>query len=347
RVWGLRAGQFDDDEALEIIIGDGNGNVRAIDGITKEIEWESETLVRDAHGILLHDIDGDGENELIVGTGFKTDQGWGQIYFFRSNSSKPYDKMDPFDSRLRDIDIMDVDNDGSDELIVCSGVSLGDIKGEGYLRVFDLETKELEWKSPDLGGCTEGLKITDVDDDGTIEILVSTGYRYREGFCYIFSFDGTDYVQEWKSDNIGPKAYGLDIGDIDEDGTLEIVISNMAGYIYVYDGVTRQLEWRSPELGRDILGLLIADPDIDGEPEIIACQGGYNGKGDYTSGYTTPHIYVIDGRTKEIEAVFGEIDPVVQWMKVAEFVLIAAALSQFALISRFWIKHLRNRGSSG
>ena len=38
RVWGLRAGQFDDDENIEIIIGDGDGNVRSVDGKTKKVE---------------------------------------------------------------------------------------------------------------------------------------------------------------------------------------------------------------------------------------------------------------------------------------------------------------------
>lgn len=343
RVWGLRAGQFDDDGAMEIIVGDGDGKVRSIDGITKEVEWESETLVRDAHGILLHDEDGDGSNELIVGTGFKTDQGWGQVYFFRPDSPSPYDKMDPFDSRLREIDVHDLDSDGREELIVCSGVSLGDIRGEGYIRIFDLETRELEWKSPDLGGCMEGLKVLDVDDDGTVEIIASNGYRYREGWCYIFSYDGSDYVREWKSGNIGPKAYGIDSADIDDDGTMEIIISNMAGRIMVYDGVTRQLEWMSEELGRDILGVVVADPDKDGDLEIIAGQGGYNGKGDFTSGYTAPHVYIIDGKTKQVEDIFGRVDTFMQWMKVAELVLVGAGLAQIALISRFWIKHVRRR----
>lgn len=345
RVWGLRSGQFDDDEAVEIIVGDGDGVVRSIDGRSKKIEWTSETLVRDAHGILLHDLDGDGKNELIVGTGFKTDQAWGQVYFFKPNSSAPYDTLPPFDSRLREIDIADVDNDGEEELIVCSGVSLGDIQGEGYIRVFDLETGELEWKSPDLFGCIEGLKIIDLNGDGTLEIIVSNGYRYREGWCYIYSFDGVDYRRVWRSDNIGPKAYGLDVADIDDDGVLEIVVSNMNGYIFVYDGETRLLEWRSENLGRDVLGLTIADPDRDGQLEIIAGQGGYNGKGDFTSGYVTPHVYIIDGKTKETEAVLGEVDTVLLWLRVAEIILAILVFVQLAVLSRLWIRHIRNRRS--
>ncbi|MFW3145604.1 MAG: FG-GAP-like repeat-containing protein [Thermoplasmatota archaeon] len=347
RCWGLRAGQFDNDDSMEIIIGDGDGNVRALDGRTKEIEWESVTLVRDAHGLLLHDVDGDGENELIVGSGFKTDQGWGQVYFFEHNSSDPYRELEPFDSRLREIDIADLDQDGKEELIVTSGVSLGDIRGEGYIRIFDLETGDLKWKSPDLGGCVEGLKVVDLDGDGVLEMVVSNGYRYRDGWCFIFTYDGNDFVQVWKSGNIGPKAYGLDIGDVDDDGTLEIVVSNMAGYIRVYDAETRVLEWTSGELGRDVLGVVIADPDRDGEMEIIAGQGGYIGKGDYTSGYVTPHVYIIDGKTKRTEAVLGEIDDLVQWMKVVQLALVAVLIAQLAVLSRLWIHHIRKRRARG
>lgn len=342
RVWGITYGQFDDDEALELVIGDGDGEVRVLDGITKDEEWRSVTLDRDAHGLLLHDVDGDGNNELLVGTGFKTDQGWGQIYFFRPNSSEPYRTLpETWNSRLRELDIADLDNDGEEELVVCSGAALGDVKGEGYFRVYDLDTLEVEFESQDLQGCMEGLKVRDLDDDGTPEIILSNGYRYREGWCFIFRWDGTTYQQVWKSENIGPKVYGMDIEDIDNDGTLEIVLSNMAGNIYVYDAVTRTLEWRSGDLGRDILGIVCEDVDRDGQIEIIAGQGGYVGKGDYTSGYTTPHVYVIDGDTKRTEAVLGAIDEVAQWLTIFIILGVVLAFVQIAVISRWWIKKRR------
>jgi hypothetical protein len=338
RAWGLTAGQFDTDPAVEIIVGDGEGNVRAIDGETKKVEWKSEEIFRDAHGLLLHDVDDDGENELFVGTGFKTDQPWGQIYLFQREDSKADYTFARFDSRLREIDIRDVDNDGEEELIVGSGVSLGDVAGEGYIRVFDLDTKELEWKSPDLGGCIEGLKVADLDGDGILEIIASNGYRYREGYCFIYHYQNGEYNRVWKSKNIGPKAYGLDVGDIDDDGRTEIVLANLAGYIYVFDGVTFAEEWRSENLGRDILGVTLGDPDGDGETEIIAGQGGYIGKGDYTSGYVTPHVYVIDGRTHEIEAVLGEIDEFLQWVQVGILVTIVIALVEIGIIVRIKTK---------
>jgi WD40 repeat protein len=342
RTWGIIAGQFDDDENLELVIGDGDGIVRVLDGRTKEQEWRSVTLDRDAHGLLLHDVDGDGINELMVGTGFKTDQGWGQVYFFRNNSSEPFRTLpETWNSRLRELDISDLDNDGEEELIVSSGAALGDVKGEGYFRVYDLQTLEVEFESEDLQGCVEGMKIRDLDSDGTPEIIVSNGYRYREGWCFIFSWNGETYEMIWKSGNIGPKVYGMDVKDVDSDGTIEIVLANMAGFIFVFDGLTREKEWTSGELGRDILGLVIEDVDGDGEQEIIAGQGGYIGKGDYTSGYVTPHVYVIDGKTKTTEAVLGDIDEVKQWMIVVIIILSALALIQLALISRLILRKRR------
>ena len=347
RTWGLTAGQFDSDSALEVIVGDGEGMVRALDGETKKVEWTSQELVRDAHGLLLHDMDGDGKNELLVGTGFKTDQGWGQIYIFSRDDTEYYDAFPPFDSRLREMDITDVDSDGEEELIVGCGASLGDIAGEGYVRIFDLETKELEWKSPDLGGCIEGLKVEDLDGDGVQEIIVSNGYRYREGFCFIYHYEGGEYKRLWKSPNIGPKAYGLDVGDIDDDGVIELVLTNLAGYIYVFDGVTHAEEWRSENLGRDILGVTLGDPDGDGQIEIVAGQGGYIGKGDYTSGYVTPHVYVIDGKTHEIEAVLGEIDEVLQWIQVGILLTVVIAMVEVAIIVRIKTKPKRTSGGGG
>jgi nitrogen fixation-related uncharacterized protein len=345
RCWGVEAGQFDDDEQPELAIGDGDGDVRVLDGKSKKEEWRAAKVDRDAHGLNFHDTDGDGANELLVGTGFKTDQGWGQVYFFKPNGSEPVRTLpDPWNSRLRELHIADVDNDREGELIVCSGAALGDVPGEGYFRVYDLRTLEVEFESEDLGGCVEGFKVTDLDGDGTLDIILSTGYRYREGWLYVYQWDGAEYSRTFKSGNIGPKAYGLDVADIDGDDIPEMVVSNMDGRIRVFDGRTFQLEWTSSDLGRDILGLVIADVDGDGQLEIITGQGGYIGKGDYTSGYVPPHIYIMDGRTKAMEAVLGAVDSTVQWLKAGILALVLLGLVQLAILFRLVLKGRKLKG---
>ncbi|UCD91997.1 MAG: VCBS repeat-containing protein, partial [Methanobacteriota archaeon] len=153
------------------------------------------------------------------------------------------------------------------------------------------------------------------DGDGNPEIVSGNGYRYNPGYLNIFRYTGgagigtpAIYEKVFESDDIGPKAYGLDAADIDGDGIIEIVIGNQPGYIWVFDGSTREVEWKSELLGSDILGIQLYDIDRDGTVEIIAAQGGYQGKADFTSAYTTPHIFIIDGKTYSIEERIGESD---------------------------------------
>ena len=72
--------------------------------------------------------------------------------------------------------------------------------------------------------------------------------------------------------------------------------------------------------------------------EIIAGQGGYIGKGDYTSGYTTPHVYVIDGKTHEVEAVLGEIDELLQWVKVVILIAVVVGLVELGVLVRMRVR---------
>ena len=136
------------------------------------------------------------------------------------------------------------------------------------------------------------------------------------------------------SEDIGPKAYGLDVGDIDGDGIIEIVVGNQPGYIWIFDASTYEVEWKSPLLGTDILGIEIADVDLDGEAEIIATQGGYIGKSDWTSAYTNPHIYVINGKTHEVEFKLGEPDYMVIVLQAAIIILVVITLVHLNWILR-------------
>ena len=173
----------------------------------------------------------------------------------------------------------------------------------------------MEWKSDDLNGDMVSVRVVDVDGDGEPEIVSSNGYREGPGFAFIFRYSGGGgegsppiYQRVWESENIGPKAWGLGVTDIDADGIKEIVIGNRAGYIWIFDGISRAIEWKSPLLGSDVLGLVLADVDNDGQIEIVAGQGGYQGKADFTSAYTAPRLFIIDGTRHTIEYSLGGRD---------------------------------------
>ncbi|MCK5560137.1 MAG: VCBS repeat-containing protein, partial [Thermoplasmata archaeon] len=186
------------------------------------------------------------------------------------------------------------------------------------------------------------LELEDFTGDGYPDIVVGNGYRYQAGWVRILTYnsESKDYIEYWKSPSdpdIGPKPYGLAVGDIDNDKNLEIVVGNQAGYVYIYEqsGSSIKQEWRSKLLGSDILGIDLADVDNDGQIEIIASQGGYIGKGDYTSGYTEPHIYIIDGKTHKIEHIIGETSLLDTFLIIIALILLITFLVGLNFYMRF------------
>ena len=342
RAWGLEIGDPDNDGKDEVIAGDGDGYLYVMNYSSNKIEWRSKFIGRDVDGIKVGDIDNDGNDEIVAGTGYKTDFPAGKLSVFRYNkmAKNVNDVFLPVktfglngeigfnESKHRGVAIADTDLDGQIEIIVSSGVAQGERPGQGYLRIVDGKTGHHEWTSEDLNGDAEGVLAADIDSDGVPEIVTGTGYRYQEGYVLIFKWDNKThaYHNVWKSDNVGPKAYGLAAGDIDNDGVKEIVTGNQPGYIRVFNGVTHELKWKSRLLSNDVLGICLEDVNGDGTIEIVAAQGGYDGKGDFTSAYTAPHIYIINGMTYEIQTVLGEIDYVALAFQVTIVLLLIILL---------------------
>lgn len=224
------------------------------------VEWSSEGNAPD--GLLLCDADGDGIDELLV---YDSSRLWvidppTYVCMFRSENF----------SGLRQPDILDVDADGTVEIILHtrpeSNSSSYDPQGQ-YL-IFSGRDFSLEWESPvwrypmmkswESGGWPQEFdELVDIDRDGVLEFVwFMNGSTEGEATTRICVYDGKSHALEWTSPAFNRSINPI-FTNIDADPSLEIVLyMNLFNYdapwalnetaIQVYDGSTFQLQWEIP-----------------------------------------------------------------------------------------------------
>jgi hypothetical protein len=155
------------------------------------------------------DIDEDGENEIVCGSGFK-------VFVLEWNeNTKSFDETVikttsddyyPFACVLKDSD-----GDGKNEIHIGYSeplVSIIEWNGVNY------EIKyEIEWTGED--GIIEALDVGDVDEDGNAEVCIGTN------LVHILQWNGSTYIEEAVLPTFGNLAV-CSIGDCDNDGKNEI-----------------------------------------------------------------------------------------------------------------------------
>ena len=174
-------------------------------------------------------------------------------------------KEGPFsDSEVVKVLVDDVDDDGSEEIVVGGNYGAGEDEiGYGMISIFDLATRELEWNSSQIGAISD-FELGNIDEDPAKEIVVGVVSDMTEegavsGFGYVF--DGSNHSEEWRSGTIGG-VVGVEIGNADSDPELELVFGindevtvnygtfnfDLKGGIIVF-GSDFSEEWRSNDYG--------------------------------------------------------------------------------------------------
>ena len=214
---------FDKDGTKKYTPGDGKVWI-----LHPDENWRKEQIsIPDSKAIqkaTAFDIDGDGNNELIVAGGNGASIKW----FKRADGSwHGHDLWKPPLVRVRDIEFGDLDGDGEAELAVAT-------HDRGGIYVFDRQNGK--WTPQQVYGTktrtyVHEIEIGDVDGNGRLEFYatpsqpnVDVGFD-QPGKIVKFEWDGTSYKPTVVRDFKRTHAKEILVADIDDDGRDELLIS--------------------------------------------------------------------------------------------------------------------------
>jgi hypothetical protein len=264
------------------------------------------------------DLDVDGANEVILGTG-QEGAGTAFYYTFRLensqlitlNVSRPEWNESGYTHNLAPFDI---DDDGLLEVVsaYCGG-------GEVIRYDYDRSLKNVDArKIHHLSGSGEESLIADVDNDGEVELIVSNGFRKEDARVEIFEFDNKGELGASPrivvDDCNGERCFyaSIIVGDVDNDGAHEMVIGwkkdqeinkgTILGYA-VKDAAEPVYTFAYDDPALDMAYfekmMVIADADNDGKNELVVSTRGDNQSENITSDHLG-HVFMYSIEAGEV-----------------------------------------------
>ncbi len=234
-------------------------------------------------------------------------------------------RADPNTKNFRNVTLEDIDNNGTTEILFSAdnrlmaysgntklwelgmtgiGIyppSIADLDGDGEKEIVQVTggngRKGRVYLVDKNGGVLPGFPknyadhwiltapaLSDVNGDGTMEIIFIEGLL-PGGFIHIINKDGTNFSDNWPVRLPGTPAITPTIGDVDNDGEMEILVySTTIMYLFDLEG---QLEagWPivNPDTRFSFQSPILADLDGNQDLEIIGASHG-----------NTPEYYILN-----------------------------------------------------
>lgn len=222
----------------------------------------------------ISDIDGDGAPEFVIGQNAGTDLYWFEI---PSNPRKTWRRhliTDDF-RKYHDTAIADVDDDGDPEVVILSQqsevVCYYDVPENPRVSPWPEDHRHMIAENL----LVEGVAVTDLDGDGTTELVAGPNVFRRNGSAD--DWDRERLGDDWQWTRVA-------VADLDGDDEMEIVLTegdlpyqgDRRGRLGVFDPP----DWSVQTLDDDLYNphtIQAADFDGDGRPDLLVAEMGLDG----------------------------------------------------------------------
>jgi hypothetical protein len=310
-IGAIEVADIDNDGVQELLLGDGQwGEIHAYSTTTQLEEWKIANPEHGVTNIAVGDVNDDGLKEVLWGAGASS-TGSDRLYVANWVTRAVTWQNEQLDGPFLGPEVGDLDGDGISELVYVSTSSEASYDS-GRIVVVDSRTMKVRAVSAGIAGGVYGwtgvhdIKLRDVNQDGRPEILIAGDWLY-DGLIEAYSLNTLNqFTLTWTNATrpSGQPFYGVEVADIDGDGTLEVLGSGgrehtgAAGvFIYAYDAVTHGEKFHTLQIGpywSKVTGLVVAQLDDDPALEFA---GLIDGGG----------VYVFDGVTRTLDAIIDVI----------------------------------------